>query len=360
MNKSKMIDFALIVFLVFLIFAFYLVIGDQIKEERIARKTLKIASYESVFSDKLVENFEAEYDVDVKFYFFEDDYDVLSDLENGISYDLVLVSDEIILELIESDFLVKLDKRMLSNRFLVSEKFKGRDYDENLDYSFPFDWGTTGIIYNKNYFSENIDIDIFWNDEYKNRVSLVKDSGEIIYISSLYSEIKGFPKTRNERLRVEKSIEDLEENIDGFFPCYELNEKMLDREIVAALQYSYAAIALISENDDFEYIIPESAGTAWVDLFAIPKGSKNREYAYKFIDFFNYPENNLLNFKEINSFSANNECVKKMNPEFSSFEYFNYSYLEELVMFSSIPKSSEYFYLVYGLNQKFLEDEGNE
>lgn len=356
MRKEVFIDIILIFFLVFLCLLFYFVVGEQIQEEKLSKKTLKIATFEGLLSKELVKKFEDLYNVDVQFYYFDDEYFILDNLKNEVSYDLILVTDDLILELIDLNHLIKLDKRKVGSRFFISDFFSGKGYDENLEYSFPFDWGTTGIIFNKNLLNKKSSVDVFWNNNYKNKVALLKDSAEIVFILSLKNRIKDLPKTENERLILEKSLKDLEKNILGYFTSSEINEKINSGEIMASLQYSSDAIDIISKNNSLCFSEFKEGGIVWIESFAIPKSSKNREYAYKFIDFFIYPENNKKNFMEINAFSTNEETLKNMNSNYSCFNFFNYSYLNELNMFSEMPKSNEYYLLIEEIKNKFLED----
>lgn len=355
MKKEVFIDIILIFFIIFLNLLFYFVIGEQIQEERISRKTLKIATFEGLFSEELIKKFENFYNINVQFYYFDDEYFILDNLKNKISYDLILVSDDLIFELINLNYLIKLDKRKISNKFFISNLFSGKNYDENLEYSLPFDWGTTGIIFNKNLLDEKKSVDIFWDDNYKNKVALLKDSAEIVFILSLKNKIRNLPKTSNERLMIEKSLNVLEKNILGYFNSTEINKKINSGEILASLQYSSDAIDIVSKNDNLCFSEFEEGGIVWIDSFAIPRTSKNREYAYKFIDFFLFPENNKKNFMEINTFSTNKETLKNINPDYSCFDFFNYSYLTELSMFSEMPKSNEYYLLIEKIKNKFLE-----
>ena len=50
--------------------------------------------------------------------------------------------------LIDEDMLMKLDFSQIPNYANIDEQYKNMIYDPNNEYSVPYTWGTTGIIYN--------------------------------------------------------------------------------------------------------------------------------------------------------------------------------------------------------------------
>ena len=51
--------------------------------------------------------------------------------------------------MIKSDVIQKLDKSKIPNTKNVGANYMGLSYDPNNEYSLPYQWGTTGILYNK-------------------------------------------------------------------------------------------------------------------------------------------------------------------------------------------------------------------
>ena len=72
------------------------------------------------------------------------------------------------------------------------------------------------------------------------------------------------------------------------------------------------------ENPSIQFVYPEEGAIFWMDNYAIPKGAKNTEGAYKFIDFLLRPENAKLVVEKM-GFSMPNEGVKALlSPEMAN------------------------------------------
>jgi spermidine/putrescine transport system substrate-binding protein len=56
------------------------------------------------------------------------------------------------------------------------------------------------------------------------------------------------------------------------------------------MAWSGDAFKVIQENDGFKYVLPKEGSNVWVDSMAVPKSAKNKEEAYKFMDFILRPE----------------------------------------------------------------------
>ena len=70
----------------------------------------------------------------------------------------------------------------------------------------------------------------------------------------------------------------------------EVKDKMIGGEAALAVVWSGDAIYMMWENEDLSYAIPKEGTNLWFDAMAIPKSSKNKEAAEKFIDFMTDPE----------------------------------------------------------------------
>ena len=65
----------------------------------------------------------------------------------------------------------------------------------------------------------------------------------------------------------------------------DVQDKMIAGEAALALVYSGYVINAMAENEDLAYCIPKEGSNIWLDSMVIPKSSKNKEAAEKFIDF---------------------------------------------------------------------------
>ena len=55
----------------------------------------------------------------------------------------------------------------------------------------------------------------------------------------------------------------------------------------------------MSEAEQLKYVVPEEGSNVWVDGMCVPKGSKNKEAAERFIDFMCRPDIARMNMEYI-------------------------------------------------------------
>ena len=90
----------------------------------------------------------------------------------GTTFDVIIPSDYMIAKLISEDMLEPLDFASIPNYEYIDEAFRNQAYDPENTYSVPYTWGTVGLIYNKNYVSDE-DAESWsclWNSKYQGKL----------------------------------------------------------------------------------------------------------------------------------------------------------------------------------------------
>ena len=200
---------------------------------------------------------------------------------------------------------MKLDKTLIPNLKniggIVTDKFyaSGADYDRLI----PIFWGTTGIAYNDVLISsalpnEVVSIDTIFNPS---KVKKIKKLG----ISFPEESVDIFPQLKK-YLHLQtphKSQEDIKSYLEHFQKIRQCIKKFSTSTIINDLISGEIAIAIGSSDNAWrairtaksigkrlKYIIPQGAGTLWVDCICIPEKAPHKENAHKFINFLLRPE----------------------------------------------------------------------
>ena len=225
-------------------------------------------------------------------------------------------------------------------------KYKGETV--NLDqFVVGYMWGTVGIIYDP-YCSDTIreDVkswDVFWNPTYKDLIS-IKNSLRDAFIPGLFHyyskedsfkalmnayqenpteenckaynallqdifdfKLDGSKESENENLskiaHVKDELISMKSNIFGFEVDSGKND-IITGKIKLNLAYSGDAVFSIDTARDeadkrLEFYIPEDGSNNWYDGWVIPKGAKNTDLAYLFLDYLSDPENAANNMDYI-------------------------------------------------------------
>ena len=103
----------------------------------------------------VIQAFEEETGIKVNYLTFDSNESMYTKLKTGgTTFDVIIPSDYMIAKLISEDMLEPLDFANIPNYEYIDEAFRDQAYDPQNAYSVPYTWGTVGLIYNKNYVSE--------------------------------------------------------------------------------------------------------------------------------------------------------------------------------------------------------------
>ena len=234
-------------------------------------------------------------------------------LSQAIAYDVVCPSDYMIQRMIENDLLAEINWNNIPNIKNMDSTYmeQSKSFDPENKYSVPYCVGTVGILYNKSMVKEPVDSwNILWDPKYKDRI-LMQDSVRDAFAVAL--KLLGYSINAKEVDQLAAATEDLIEQkpLVQAYVVDQVRDKMIGNEAALGVIYSGEAGYTKRENPDLEYVIPKEGSNVWIDSWVIPKNSKNKENAEKFINFMCRPEIALMNFEYL-TYSTPNLKAKEM------------------------------------------------
>ena len=234
-------------------------------------------------------------------------------LSQAIAYDVVCPSDYMIQRMIENDLLAEINWNNIPNIKNMDSTYmeQSKSFDPKNKYSVPYCVGTVGILYNKSMVKEPVDSwNILWDPKYKDRI-LMQDSVRDAFAAAL--KRLGYSINATEVDQLAAATEDLIEQkpLVQAYVVDQVRDKMIGNEAALGVIYSGEAGYTKRENPDLEYVIPKEGSNVWIDSWVIPKNSKNKENAEKFINFMCRPEIALMNFEYL-TYSTPNLKAKEM------------------------------------------------
>ena len=234
-------------------------------------------------------------------------------LSQAIAYDVVCPSDYMIQRMIENDLLAEINWNNIPNIKNMDSTYmeQSKSFDPENKYSVPYCVGTVGILYNKSMVKEPVDSwNILWDPKYKDSI-LMQDSVRDAYAVAL--KRLGYSINATEVDQLAAATEDLIEQkpLVQAYVVDQVRDKMIGNEAALGVIYSGEAGYTKRENPDLEYVIPKEGSNVWIDSWVIPKNSKNKENAEKFINFMCRPEIALMNFEYL-TYSTPNLKAREM------------------------------------------------
>ena len=290
---------------------------------------MKVYNWADYIDEELIGEFEQWYEqqtgekVEVVYQTFDINETMLSKIELGHEdYDVACPSDYIIERMLRNDLLLPISRDFgdtpdyIGNvsPYIMEEvfsKIEGGGRNAN-DYSVGYMWGTTGLLYNPKYVSDE-DVrtwEVLRNPEYAGKI-LVKDAFRDVYTSLLISfyieqveagqkdlQTIGFDASEESIAKVEEYLNSFKDNVAGWEADF--GKDQMTKEL-AWLNLSWSGDAQWAIDEaaeiglELKYAIPETGSSVWFDGWVIPKYAKNIKAASYFINYMCMPENAVRN-----------------------------------------------------------------
>lgn len=237
-------------------------------------------------------------------------------------YDLIIPSDYAIAELIATDGLQPLDlaripswnhidPRFLSPYFDPGGATRGRrpSTSANAKYSIPFQWGTTGIAFDRSKVDPPLQAwaDL-WRPDLQGQVVVLDDSREMLGLTLL---ALGYDKNDTNGARLEEAREKLRPLVTSALAVDSATpeDKLVTGEARAAVVYNGNAVLAARRNPSIEYVFPTEGAGIWFDNMAIPTGAPHPDAAHAFIEYVLQPQASVLITREFPFSNPNQEAL---------------------------------------------------
>ena len=305
------------------------------REER--SHVLKVYNWADYIDEDVLAEFPAWYkqqtgeDIRIIYQVFDINEIMLTKIERGHEdFDVVCPSEYIIERMLKKNLLLPIDRNFgktpdyLPNvsPYILKELNKTSQPERTTtDYAVPYMWGTTGILYNKNFITEEEagSWHCLWNPKNKGKI-LMKDSYRdaygtaIIYAHAkqLADSILTVEQLMNDNspeaiALAEKYLKAMKPNISGWEADFG-KEMMTKNKTWLNLTWSGDAVWAIDEaaavGVDLDYEVPREGSNIWYDGWVIPKYSRNVKAASYFINYLCQPEIAMRNMEAIGYVSA--------------------------------------------------------
>jgi spermidine/putrescine transport system substrate-binding protein len=254
---------------------------------------LHVFNWDDYFAPSTLADFEEEFGVEVYLDTFEDEAELLSVVSSDpSSYDVFIGSDALIGEMKELRLLAKLDHGNIPNLANIDPKFLNLPGDPDNEYSVPYDWGTTGVMYNKKCIEpEEESWSLLRDPRVAGKVAM--DSDPSVVIGSTLQSL-GYPLNSGDRQQLAEAVEVLRQQVSTlglrFISSEDLTEMMRSEELCAAQAYNGDAVVVMSENEDVAFFIPREGSDIYFDMMAVPRDAPNKVAAEAFINYILRPE----------------------------------------------------------------------
>ncbi|MDZ4181444.1 MAG: spermidine/putrescine ABC transporter substrate-binding protein, partial [Candidatus Cloacimonadaceae bacterium] len=171
----------------------------------------------------------------------------------------------------------------------------------------------------------------------KKKVTMLEDAREVVGAALTYT---GFNvnDTSEEALKAASEVLELWDKNITQYDSESYKNEVPDGTTWLAQSYNGDALQQMEMNPDLGFILPQEGSSLWMDSMVILKSSKNKELAYKFIDFLLNPENAKRNAEYSQYATPNGSAFQLLVDEVKNNKliYPDPAYLEKCTMIEAI------------------------
>ncbi len=210
-------------------------------------------------------------------------------------YDIVVVGDAYVEQMINRKLIQKLDHSKIPNLGNLRDEFHKLPFDPGNQYTVMKNFGTIGILYNNTVIKEPIKS---WDDFFRvgasevasHRLSVLNDQPSVFGLV-FWREGKDYNTGDEKRLNEAKDV--LIKDLIPHLKAFDANpvQGLLNGDYVLSQGYLGSSRHIFEQDpDSYTWVYPEPQCVLWSDHYAVPSGSRHTDAAHAFINYMLDPD----------------------------------------------------------------------
>ncbi len=279
-------------------------------------KELTVLSWDDYIGPDTIADFEKETGATATYEVIKSNEEALARVKSNPGvYDVIVVSDYMV-DIIRTEGGAKtLDKKNLKNLANIGDAFRGNYFDEKMEVSVPYAFGTTGFAVNTKFV---MDKPISWKElskpEYKGKIAMIDDMRYVL--GSVLMEL-GFSPNTVEPEEIAAAVELLKSVMPNVAKITESSpiDLMVNENVWVAYAWSGDVLQMNTQNADIAYKIPDYGSLTFLDNMVIPADAPHSAMAHSYIDFILRPDVSAAITDEIQYGNPNSAALPKISQE---------------------------------------------
>jgi putrescine transport system substrate-binding protein len=256
-------------------------------------RLLNIYNWSDYIDDRTIPMFQALNNIRVNYDVYSSNEDLLAKMRAGPSdYDIIVPTSDFIPTYRSLDLIEPLHQELIPNLTSLDREFVETDYDPGNRYTVPWQWGTTGIGFNRRRVPRPPDS---WGAVFrpapavKGRVTLLREVTDLIGCALIYLGRSPNSAKDADLDEVVKLVRAARSGVKRFTSDTYIDE-LAANETWLAQGWSGDVFQAQDQNPDVAYVIPKEGSLRFVDVMAIPKGAPHPGNAARFMNYALHPK----------------------------------------------------------------------
>lgn len=285
-------------------------------------KQLNVYNWDTYIGETTLDTFNEATGISVRYDLFADNEELFAKLKEGNpGYDVIVPSDYMVEDMITLNMLMPLDHSKIPNIKHLDKAFTNPAYDPGMKHSIPYMWGTIGLGYRKSKVDGPL---VTWADvfeaerakKYSGRIAYLGDMRAVIGCALKYLGYSMNTTDPDEIARARDLLIAAKPHIKTFAEDNG-QDLLLSGEVDITMEWSGDIAAVMEEDDDLTYVVPQEGANVWVDNLCIPTGAPHPENAHQFINYLHDVEVHMEIAETIYFATPNREAKSRMPAEYT-------------------------------------------
>jgi spermidine/putrescine-binding protein len=268
--------------------------GEPTSGNRRNERLLNIYNWSDYIDDRTIPLFQAQANIRINYDVFSSNEDLLAKMRAGpTDYDIIVPTNNFIPTYLKLDLIEPLRQDLIPNLTNLDREFVEADYDPRNRYSIPWQWGTTGIGFNRQRVpGGKVDS---WSALYEpapamgGHVTLLREVTDLIGCTLIHLGKSPNSIEDADLAEVVKLVRSLKPKLKDFTTDTYIDELGAD-ETWLAQGWSGDVFQAQDQNPDVSYTIPKEGSLRFVDVMCVPKGAPHPANAARFMNYVLHPK----------------------------------------------------------------------
>ncbi len=254
------------------------------------RPRLNVFNWSAYVAPETIPNFEAEFGVKVRYSIYESNEEMLARVFSGNSgWDVVFPSNYFIRPMRENDLLAPLRHELLPGLKNLDDLFRAPQWDPRLEWSVPYMWAATGIIYNRKVQPPPQAWADMWSSRLSGHITMLDDPGEVLG-AALLKLGRNLNSQDPADLTLAKTEAVAQKRLLRAYLNAEVRDQLVAGDVLAAQLWSTTAQQAMDAAPQLDFAFPSEGFALYVDNAVILRESRRQELAHSFIDYLLRPK----------------------------------------------------------------------
>src|SRR5829696_4708709 len=266
--------------------------GQPVSGNRVNERLLNIYNWSDYIDDRTIPLFQALTNLRVNYDVYSSNEDLLARMKSGpTEYDIIVPTNNFIPTYMKLDLIEPLRQDLMPNLTNLDKEFVETDYDPGNRYTVPWQWGTTGIGFNRKRAGDEVDS---WAAVFEpssamgGHVTLLREVTDLIGCALIYLGRSPNSIDDADLADVVKLVRSIKPKLKGFTTDTYIDE-LAASETWLAQGWSGDVFQAQDQNQDVSYAIPKEGSLRFVDVMAVPKGAPHPANAARFMNYVLHP-----------------------------------------------------------------------